>query len=364
MVNIKFRTKMIFLVCISMLISGLISSIFYRFLQLYYINNATFGSTLAQIRQLIRNIGDIYFILIIFFIIAIIIFYFLIKPYDSYFKEISRGIHLLATGDFTGRVHISSNDEFKLIAKDMNMASEKLKQAIERGEFAESSKDQLVLNLAHDLRTPLTSVLGYLDFILQDDQLTEEQVKHFTSIAFKKSQRLEQLINELFEVTRMNYGMLPLDYKTIDLSKLLIQLIEELYPVFANNELIARTNIISKLEMVADGALLARVFENLLMNAARYGSDGQYVDINCLIENEIAVVQVINYGDHIPPEDLPNIFEMFYTGDKSRTGQEDSTGLGLFISKNIVEQHKGTISVESSLIRTIFEVRMPISNET
>ncbi|QKE75994.1 HAMP domain-containing histidine kinase [Arthrobacter citreus] len=355
---------MIFLVCISMLISGLISSILYRFLQLYYINTATFGSTLAQIRQLIRNIGDIYFILIIFFIIAIIIFYFLIKPYDSYFKEISRGIHLLATGDFTGRVHISSNDEFKLIAKDMNMASEKLKQAIERGEFAESSKDQLVLNLAHDLRTPLTSVLGYLDFILQDDQLTEEQVKHFTSIAFKKSQRLEHLINELFEVTRMNYGMLPLDYKTIDLSKLLIQLIEELYPIFANNELIARTNINTKLEMVADGALLARVFENLLMNAARYGNDGQYIDINCLIENEIAVVQVINYGDHIPPEDLPNIFEMFYTGDKSRTGQEDSTGLGLFISKNIVEQHKGTISVESSVIRTIFEVRLPISNET
>lgn len=342
----------------------MISYILYKFLQLYYVYNATFGSTLAQIRQLIRNIGDIYFILIIFFIIAIIIFYTLIKPYDSYFKEISKGIHLLAIGDFTHRVHISSNDEFKLIADDINMAGEKLKNAIERGEFAESSKDQLVLNLAHDLRTPLTSVLGYLDFILQDHHLTENEVKHYTSIAFKKSQRLEHLINELFEVTRMNYGMLPVEYKTIDLSKLLIQLIEELYPVFVNNQLIARTNIISQLEMVGDGALLARVFENLLMNAARYGKDGQYVDINCSLDNEMAVVQIINYGDHIPPEDLPKIFEMFYTGDKSRTGQEDSTGLGLFISKNIVEQHKGTISAESSVIRTIFEIRLPISNET
>ena len=120
------------------------------------------------------------------------------------------------------------------------MASEKLQKAVERGDFAESSKDQLVLNLAHDLRTPLTSVLGYLDFILEDDQLASEQIKHYTTIAFTKSQRLEKLIDELFEITRMNYGMLTIEKKAIDLSELLIQLNEELYPVFEKNHLIAR----------------------------------------------------------------------------------------------------------------------------
>ena len=128
--------------------------------------------------------------------------------------------------------HIPSNDEFGDIARDINLASEKLQQALERGDFAENSKEQLVLNLAHDLRTPLTSVLGYLDFILQDDQLTAEQIKHYTSIAFTKSQRLEKLIDELFEITRMNYGKLTIEKKPIDLSELLIQLNEELYPCF------------------------------------------------------------------------------------------------------------------------------------
>ena len=121
------------------------------------------------------------------------------------------------------------------IAEDINMASEKLQKAVERGDFAENSKDQLVLNLAHDLRTPLTSVIGYLDFILEDDQLSQEQMIHYTTIAFTKSQRLEKLIDELFEITRMNYGMMTIEKKPIDLSELLIQLNEEFYPVFEKN---------------------------------------------------------------------------------------------------------------------------------
>ena len=164
-----------------------------------------------------------------------------------------------------------SKDEFGDIARSINLASEKLEEAIQRGDFSESSKDQLVVNLAHDLRTPLTSVLGYLDLILKDNNLTKEQVRHFLTIAFTKSQRLERLIDELFEITRMNYGMLPIEKKQIDLSELLIQLKEELYPVFEKNDLIARMNIAPPLSIMGDGELLARVFENLLINANRYG---------------------------------------------------------------------------------------------
>ena len=111
-----------------------------------------------------NNIGDINFFLIVFIPLSILFFFFLTKPYATYFNEISTGIHRLANGDFQSRIHISSNDEFKDIAKDINMASEKLQQAVERGDFAESSKDQLVLNLAHDLRTPLTSVIRLFRF--------------------------------------------------------------------------------------------------------------------------------------------------------------------------------------------------------
>ena len=281
------------------------------------------------------------------------------KPYLKYFDEISNGIHHLANGNFTNKVQVSSNDEFGNIAREINVASEKLKEAVERGDFAESSKDQLVVNLAHDLRTPLTSVLGYLDLILKDENLTKEQIKHFSTIAYTKSQRLESLIDELFEITRMNYGMLKLDKKPIDISELLIQLEEELYPLLEKHHLEARLNVAPHLPMHGDGKLLARVFENLLTNAVRYGYDGQFVDMNGYVDNGEVVVQITNYGDSIPEEDLPYLFDMFYTGDKARTENRGGTGLGLFIAKNIVEQHNGTISAESNVVRTIFEVRLP-----
>ncbi|MGQ0415795.1 ATP-binding protein, partial [Bacillus sp. HC-TM] len=264
-----------------------------------------------------------------------------------------------ANGNFTNKVQVSSNDEFGNIAREINVASEKLKEAVERGDFAESSKSQLVVNLAHDLRTPLTSVLGYLDLILKDENLTKAQIKHFSTIAYTKSQRLESLIDELFEITRMNYGMLKLDKKPIDIGELLIQLEEELYPLLEKHHLEARLNVDPHLPMHGDGKLLARVFENLLTNAVRYGYDGQFVDMNGYVDNGEVVVQIMNYGDSIPEEDLPYLFDMFYTGDKARTENRGGTGLGLFIAKNIVEQHNGTISAESNVVRTLFEVRLP-----
>lgn len=356
----SFRSKMIGLLGLSMLMSGAFTFILYRVLKLYYAGVRR-EDPVAKLRHFVNTIGDLNFFLMVFVPLSILCFFFLTKRYATYFNEISTGIHRLAGGDFHNRIHIDSNDEFKDIADDINMASEKLQQAVERGDFAENSKDQLVLNLAHDLRTPLTSVIGYLDWILQGEQLTREQMIHYTTIAYNKSQRLEKLIDELFEITRMKYGMVTIDKKQIDLSELLTQLNEELYPVFEKSKLISRLDVSPHLDISGDGELLARVFENLLTNANRYGKDGQFVDINGHREGEEVVVQVINYGNCIPPDELPHLFQMFYTGDQARTHQGGSTGLGLFIAKNIVEQHEGTITVQSNVIRTLFEVRLPLS---
>ncbi|MFE6134500.1 ATP-binding protein [Bacillus sp. NPDC057893] len=355
----SFRSKMVMLFALSMILAGGVTYLMYEGLRLYYKLAVRYEDPLAQFRSMVRQIGDINFFLIIFIPLSIMFFFFLTRPYLKYFDEISNGIHHLANGDFTNQVRVSSNDEFGYIAREINVASEKLKEAVERGDFAESSKDQLIVNLAHDLRTPLTSVLGYLDLILKDENLTKEQIKHFSTIAFTKSERLESLIDELFEITRMNYGMLQLEKRPIDISELLIQLEEELYPSLEKKDLEARLNIAPHLHINGDGKLLARVFENLLTNAIRYGYDGNFVDMNGYIDHEEVVVQIINYGDSIPEEDLPYLFDMFYTGDKARSEQQGSTGLGLFIAKNIVEQHNGTISAESNVIRTIFEVRLP-----
>ncbi|EEK70992.1 hypothetical protein S3E15_04009 [Bacillus mycoides] len=350
---------MIMLFALSMILAGGVTYLIYEGLRLYYKLAVRYEDPLAQFRSMVRQIGDINFFLIVFIPLSIMFFFFLTRPYLKYFDEISNGIHHLANGDFSNQVRVSSNDEFGYIAREINVASEKLKEAVERGDFAESSKDQLIVNLAHDLRTPLTSVLGYLDLILKDENLTKEQIKHFSTIAFTKSERLEILIDELFEITRMNYGMLQIEKRPIDISELLIQLDEELYPLLEKKGLEARLNMDSHLPINGDGKLLARVFENLLTNAIRYGYDGKFVDVNGYIDHEEVVVQIINYGDSIPEEDLPYLFDMFYTGDKARSEQQGGTGLGLFIAKNIIEQHDGTISAESNVIRTIFEVRLP-----
>ncbi|NBD23187.1 sensor histidine kinase [Paenibacillus glycinis] len=354
----SFRFKMILLFGLSMLCAAGITYAIYKALQLYYYTTKV-ENPLTKVRYFIRDIGDVNFFLIIFIPLSVYFFFVLTKRYAGYFREISSGINQLANGDFNNRVRIPSTDEFGAIARDINLASVKLQDALERGDFAENSKEQLVLNLAHDLRTPLTSVLGYLDYIIRDDGLSAAEMKHYANISFAKSQRLERLIDELFEITRMNYGKLAVDKKTIDLSELLVQLNEELFPVFERGGLTTRLEVPPGVCIQGNGELLARVFENLLTNAVRYGKDGQFVDIRCTANADEATIQVINYGDSIPAEELPYIFDMFYTGDHARTHQEGSTGLGLFIAKNIVEQHQGDISAQSSLIRTMFEVRLP-----
>ncbi|OFC72877.1 HAMP domain-containing sensor histidine kinase [Bacillus thuringiensis] len=351
----SFRFKMIALFALSMVLAACGTYIIHKTLGFSFRMMVSHEDYVAS-----RVVGGSnYFSFIPFILLSILFFFFLTKPYLKYFDEISNGIHHLAKGDFTNTVYISSNDEFSDIARAINIASKNLKEAVARGDFAESSKDQLVVNLAHDLRTPLTSVLGYLDLILNEKNLTAEQIKYYSTIAFAKSQRLESLIDELFEITRMNYGVQQLDKKNINISELLVQLGEELYPLLEKNELEARLRVEPNLSINGDGNLLARVFENLVTNAVRYGSNGKFVDMNGYSEDGDVVVQIINYGESIPEEELPYLFDMFYTGDKARTVQKNSTGLGLYIAKNIVEQHDGRISAESNVIRTIFEVRLP-----
>lgn len=351
---------MILLFGLSMLLTGGLTYVLFLLLQLYYVQNADYDSFVGQARQFIRNIGDFNFFFVFFIISAFLFFYILTKPYSRYFSDISEGINHLARGDFDHTVSIQSNDEFMSIGEDINVASEKLQEAINQKRLSEDSKDQLVVNLAHDLRTPLTSVLGYLDLVITDPELSEEQVQHYLSVAFNKSKRLERLIDELFEITRMNYGLFEVDKNQLDLASLLIQLKEELYPLFKEAHLSPRIKGSETLIIEGDGDALARVFENLLSNAIRYGSDGTFVDIRYFSEPLEAVIHVVNYGTMIPEAELPHLFDMFYIGDESRAQHEDSTGLGLFIAKNIVEQHAGSISVQSDQTQTVFEVRLPL----
>ncbi|WCF09885.1 HAMP domain-containing histidine kinase [Paenibacillus thiaminolyticus] len=358
----SFRFKMVLFLGLSMLISGVLSFMLYKILQLYYLSVKFEYPRLTRMRYFMREIGDFNCFLLVFIPLSLLLFFLLTRRYTAYFRVISNGIKQLAKGDFNSRIEIPSKDELGDLARDVNLASAKLEQALERGDFAENSKEQAILNLINDLRTPLTSAMSHLDLILQDEQMSGAQMRHHAGNAMTKSQRLDKLIDELDEIMRLTYGKVIIDEKTVDLSELLIRSNEQLSLLFQKNRLKMRMNVTPHVMVQGDGELLARVFENVLTNAARYGKKGVFIDIHCGIDASDAVVQVVTYGDGIPPEELPHIFDISYNRDKAQPDSEEDTGLGLYIAKNIVTQHQGAIAAQSNVIRTLIEVRLPLTD--
>lgn len=358
----SFRFKMVLFFGLSMLLSGVLSFMLYKILQIYYLSIKYDYPRIARIRYYMREIGDMNCFLLVFIPLSFLLFFLLTRRYAAYFRVISNGINQLANGDFNSRIEIRSKDELGGLARDVNLASEKLQQALARGDFAENGKEQAMLNLINNLRTPLTSAMSHLNLILQDEQMSAAQMRLYASNAMTKSQRLEKLIDELDEIMRVTYGKVTIDKKTLDLSELLIRLNDQLSPLFKKYRLKLRMNVTPHVTVQGDGELLARVFENLLTNATHFGKKGVFIDIHCGIDASEAVVQVVSYGDGIPPEDLPHIFDISYNRDKARPDDEEDPGLGLFIAQNIVTQHHGTITAQSNVIRTLLEVRLPLTD--
>ena len=185
--------------------------------------------------------------------------------------------------------------------------------------------------------------------------------KKYIDIAYAKSKRLEKLIEDLFGFTKMNYGKVAMHVSKVDIVKLLSQLLEEFYPSFKDKNLSyeLQSNVTAKV-ITADGNLLARLFDNLINNAIKYGSEGKKIIVKVDATDTVVTVSVTNFGYVIPKEELPLLFEKFYRVEQSRSTATGGTGLGLAIVKNIVDMHGGTISVTSDLNGTVFQVKLKI----
>ena len=227
---------------------------------------------------------------------------------------------------------------------------------------AESKKNDLVMYLAHDLKTPLTSVIGYLSLLDECPQLPPEQKAKYTGIALEKAYRLEQLINEFFEITRFNLNEITLQNNRIDLGLMLSQITEEFYPMFKSKNLTCELDLNEKIIMFADADKLARVFDNLLKNAVNYSYENTPVRIGARIRNGYVIVKFRNICDEIPKETLNRLFEKFFRLDSSRASSTGGSGLGLAISKQIVELHGGAIKAKSTVNYTDFTVILPYRN--
>ncbi|MDO4379390.1 MAG: HAMP domain-containing sensor histidine kinase [Clostridia bacterium] len=224
---------------------------------------------------------------------------------------------------------------------------------------AESKKNDLVMYLAHDLKTPLTSVIGYLSLLDECPELPTAQKAKYTGIALEKAYRLEQLINEFFEITRFNLNEIRLQNNRIDLGLMLSQMTEEFYPMFKEKNLKCKIDVNEKIMMFADADKIARVFDNLLKNAVSYSYENSTIIIGARKRNGYVIVKFRNRCDEIPKENLDRLFEKFYRLDSSRMSSTGGSGLGLAISKQIVELHGGTLKAKSSTDHTDFIVILP-----
>ena len=249
--------------------------------------------------------------------------------------------------------------ELSELEEHLNLAKSRALRAAYAAREAEQRKNDLVVYLAHDLKTPLTSVIGYLTLLRDEPDLSPALRARYTGIALDKAERLEDLINEFFDVTRFSLTRMELEKRPCDLSRMLQQVASEFAPMLEERSLSCRLDLPETLPYVCDPDKLARVFDNLLRNACRYSQEGAAVDVAARTEGEDVVLTFTNTGATIPPDKLERIFDQFFRLDSSRATRTGGAGLGLAIAREIVTLHGGTISARSEEGVTAFTVRLP-----
>ena len=248
------------------------------------------------------------------------------------------------------------------IEAQMNQIKSDMLASRRAAEDADRRKNDLVVYLAHDLKTPLTSVIGYLTLLQDEQELTTEQRAKYTGIALDKAERLEDLINEFFDITRFSLTSVTLDRRSVNLSRMLEQIADEFAPMLRERGLSCAVNTPSELMISCDPDKLQRVFDNLLRNAMNYSYSNTEISITLSVEGERAEIVFVNRGDTIPAPQLERLFEQFYRLDSARMSRTGGSGLGLAIAKEIVELHGGSISAQSADERIIFTVLLPLGN--
>lgn len=278
--------------------------------------------------------------------------------FTGYFDIVSQGIDALLKED----AEIRLPSEMLALERKLNSVKQALEQRTVQARQAEQRKNDLVMYLAHDIRTPLTSIIGYLNLIEEAPDMPAEQKAKYVHITLDKAYRLEKMVNEFFEITRYNLQQITLSKENIDLYYMLVQLTDELSPVLAENGNTVMLKADENLKVCGDPDKLARVFNNVLKNAAAYSYPNTEIVIDAEDKGGFIVITFRNKGNPIPEEKLATIFERFYRLDEARISNTGGAGLGLAIAKEIVSLHGGTIAAKSEEFMVSFIIALPAGN--
>jgi signal transduction histidine kinase len=273
-------------------------------------------------------------------------------------------LHYIAQGHLDHRIPFRLKGNEQHVITSVNALVDSAVQSMDDERKIEKSKDELITNVSHDLRTPLTSIIGYLGLIEDKQYQNEEDILKYTHIAYEKAKQMKNLVDDLFEYTKVQQHGAPVNIMRVDLD----QLLEQLTASFALEAERRGIEISSKvvpnpLMIEADPEKLGRVFNNLVANAFKYGNGASYIRITAHQEQTKVVVKVANDGTPIPKEAQSHLFERFYRAEASRSRATGGTGLGLAIVKSIVDLHHGQVTVTSDENETAFIVTLPLKQE-
>ncbi len=297
-----------------------------------------------------------FFLLIGFLCLFSLFFYVALSRLVKYLWQVEDGIDNI-TSDSEESIQMIT--ELKPIETKLSEIKYTLKRQGREAAEAEKRKNDLVVFLAHDLKTPLTSVVAYLTMLDSHPDMPVEEREHYTHIALEKSIRLGALIDEFFEITKFNLQNIELELMELNLTMMLEQLVDELYGVLQQKKLICEVDAEDDLMINADPDKLARVFDNILKNAIAYCDLSSTIHISAKRTDSGIEIVFANKGRYIPKEKLNIIFEKFYRLDEARHSETGGAGLGLAIAKQIVELHQGSIRAESDEEETRFIVNLP-----
>ncbi|WP_123053726.1 HAMP domain-containing sensor histidine kinase [Clostridium sp. JN-1] len=276
--------------------------------------------------------------------ICMLLFFFITHHRMKYITEICYGIKTIANKDLNYKIRQKGHDELSEISKNINLMADKIKEKIESERKIEASKNALITNVAHDIRSPLTSIIGFLQIVENNEYKSKEELKRFIGISLKKAETMKKLTDDLFMFTKLNSSGLKLHLSTVCLNELIYQLIDEFSITFENENLNIVDNICDENIMVSiDINLFVRALNNLLYNALKYSIKHSSVNLSLIQNNKNAVISISNKCKNLNVENANMLFEKFYRADKSRTNPDEGSGLGLSITKNIIECHGGKI---------------------
>lgn len=278
--------------------------------------------------------------------------------FAKYFMEINNWIDDIVRESIR---EVSLPPELSATEKKINTVKHTLEKQKLDMKLAEQRKNDMVMYLAHDLKTPLASVIGYLNLLCDEGQISEELRQKYLSVSLDKAERLEDLINEFFEIAKFNLSNITLQYSRISLVRLLEMLLYEFQPMLHEKNLECNLMVPEDIMIRCDADKIQRVFDNILKNAVIYSFEGTDIDIAVVGQGENVEITFTNHGDTIPEEKLERIFEQFYRLDASRSTGSGGAGLGLAIAKQIIELHNGAIIARSENEMIEFKVILPVS---